>query len=137
MRGIYEKLTEEDGASPEGQVGMEVDLVLDVEGLGDGETASGPGKIPLKYDIEVEWRSWGIKDINVSPRGEVEFEAEILDAEGNVRDTITVSFAFVDIDVDLRWVAGHSYVPESIEIKTDKTGAVLGVELNFYFQSQA
>jgi len=133
MRDIYEKLTED---SSEDQPHMDVVLILNVDGLGDGETAAGPETVPLAYDIEVDWRSWGIKDINVAPRGEIEFEAELIDVDDNVMDTITINLEFEAIEVDLQWIAGHSYVPESIEIRTDRSGKVLGVELNFYFQSQ-
>jgi len=133
MREIYEKLTEEDGASPEDEFSMEVDLDLRVEGLGDGEEASGPEKVLLTYRIELDWRSWGLKDINVAPRGEVEFEVEIV-VDDKLMDTIPVSFDTANTGV--YWVAGHSYVPESLMVKVDNTGKLLESELNFYFQSQ-
>lgn len=134
MREIYEKLTEEAGASSQDEFSYDVDLDLQVDGLGEGEAATGPEKISLTYSIELDWRSWGLKDINVFPRGKVEFEAEIVDVDDNVVDAITVSF---DIgDAELNWVEGHSYVPESLEIRVDRSGKVLSAELNFYFQSQ-
>ena len=136
MRDIYEKLVEEDGASPEDEFSMDVDLELHVEGLGDGEASSVPGKVSLTYRIELDWRSWGIKDINVAPLGEVEFEVEIVDVEDSPVDTIPVNIDFVDVDTALNWVAGHSYVPESLEVSINRSGEITGVELNFYFQSQ-
>lgn len=134
MREIYEKLVEEDGASPESGGSMDVDIELHVDGLGDGEAANGPEKVFLYYAIELDWRSWGIKDINVFPKGEVEFEVEIVDVDDNVVDTVNVS---IDIsDVGISWVQGHSYVPESLMVRIDRSGKLLETELNFYFQSQ-
>jgi len=135
MRDIYEKLTEEDGASPEDVASMDVDLELHVDGLGDGEAVSEPERVSLTYRIEVEWRSWGIKDINVTPIGEVEFEVEIVDdVNGNLIDTINVNFDMGDVKI--HWVQGHSYVPESFMVRVDRSGKLLEAELNFYFQSQ-
>ena len=134
MREIYEKLTEEDGASPQDEFSTDVDLELHVDGLGDGEAVTEPEKVSLTYRIEVEWRSWGIKDINVFPKGEVEFEAEIVDVDDNVVDTVVVSFDMSDVGI--YWVQGHSYVPESLMVRVDRSGKLLEAELNFYFQSQ-
>lgn len=134
MRDIYEKLVEEDGASSQDEFGMDVAIELHVDGLGDGEAVSEPGKVFLKYNIEVEERSWGIKDINVFSKGKVEFEVEVVDIDDNLIDTIDVS---IDMsDVGIYWVQGHSYVPESLMVRVDRSGKLLEAELNFYFQSQ-
>jgi len=93
------------------------------------DIASQPRQVLLTYDIEVEWRSWGIKGINVSPTGVIEFDVEMLDV-----DTLNIC---IDMrDVEIYWVKGHSYVPESLMVRVDKSGKLLEAELSFYFQSR-
>jgi len=136
MREIYEKLVQEDAAASQDTYSSDVDLELYVDGLGEGEITVDPEKVSLTYSIELDWRSWGIKDINVAPKGKIEFEVEIVDVDDNVVDTIVVNIDFGSIDTDLVWAAGHSYVPESLVVRVDRSGRVLSTELNFYFQSQ-
>jgi len=134
MRGIFEKLIEADKTEQD-EFSYDTELELYVDGLEDGEEVSGPKEVNLTYAIYIEWRSWGLKDISVIPKGKIEFEVEITDVNDRVIDTITVS---VDIDnIDLVWVSGHSYVPESLIVRVDRTGKVIDVDLNFYFQDHS
>lgn len=131
MRDIFEKLTEADETTQD-EFSYDTELTLYVDGLEDGEEVRGPKEVNLTYAIYTEWRSWGLKEISVVSKGKIEFEAELVDAEDNVIDTITVSLD--SDDVNLVWVSGASYVPESLEVRVDRTGKLIDVDLNFYFQ---
>ena len=133
MRKILEQLTEADKTGSE-EFSYDTELTLYVDGLEDGEEASGPKEVNLTYSIYTEWRSWGLKDISVIPRGKVEFEVEIVDGEDRVVDTILVKLDLDDKDIPITWVDGASYVPESLEVIVDRDGTLTKAELNFYFQ---
>jgi len=131
MQDIFEKLIEADKTEQD-EFSYDTELTLYVDGLEDGEEAAGPKEVSLTYAIYTEWRSWGLKDISVILKGEVEFEVEIVDAEDNVIDTIIIRFD--SDDAKLMWVSGGSYVPESLEVRVDRTGKLIDADLNFYFQ---
>lgn len=134
MQGIFEKLIEADKTEQD-EFSYDTELTLYVDGLEDGEEIRGPKEVNLTYAIYTEWRSWGLKDISVVLKGEVEFEVEIVDVDENVVDTITVSID--SDDVKLVWVSGAGYVPESLEVRVDRTGKLIDADLNFYFQDHS
>ena len=131
MRDILERLTETDKTSQD-EFSYDTELEVHVDGLEEGEESGGPKEVTLTYSIYTEWRSWGLKDISVVPKGKVEFEVEIVDVEGDVVDTLSIS---VDSDnIGLVWVSGANYVPESFVVRVDRTGKLIEADLNFYFQ---
>jgi len=131
MREIFEKLTEADKTEQD-EFSYDTELEVYVDGLEEGEESSSPKEVNLTYAIYTEWRSWGLKDISVIPKGKIEFEVEIVDVDDRVVDTISVS---IDVEnVDLVWVSGAGYVPESLIVRVDRTGKVIDADLNFYFQ---
>ena len=132
MRKILEKLTEADSD----EFNMDVDITLYVEGLEDGEEHRVTDKVQLLYSIDVDFRSWGIKDISVIPRGLVEFEVEIVDVEDNLVDTLPVKLDFDDKDIPIIWMSGAGYAPESLEVAINRDGTLTKAELNFYFVDQ-
>lgn len=134
MDDIFESMLRTDETESD-EFRSDTDLTLYIDDLADGEEAHGPDSINLTYTIYVEFRSWGIKDIAVSSRGKIEFEVEIVDAEDNEVDTITVSIDAEDIK--LQWVSGAGYAPESLEVRADRTGKLIDAELNFYFQDHS
>lgn len=129
MRELFEKLTDE-------EFNMDVDVTLYVEGLEDGEESRVTDKVQLLYSIDVDYRSWGIKDISVIPRGLVEFEVEIVDMEDNLVDTLLVKLDFDNTDIPIFWVSGAGYAPESLEVAVNRDGTLTKAELNFYFVDQ-
>jgi hypothetical protein len=131
MREIFEKLIEAD-ETEQNEFSYDTELELYVDGLEDGEESTGPKEVNLTYAIYTEWRSWGLKDISVVPKGRVEFEVEIVDVDDNVVDTIPVSID--SDDVTIMMVSGASYAPESFVVRVDRTGKLIDADLNFYFQ---
>lgn len=133
MRKILEKLTEAD----RDEFNMDVDVTLYVDGLEDGEESRVTDKVQLLYSIDIEFRSWGIKDILVIPRGYVEFEVEIMDVNDDLVDTLSVKLDFDNTDIPISWMSGDGYAPESLEVTIARDGTLTNAELNFYFQDQS
>ena len=127
MHDIYEKLLNEDA-----QFHHLAELRVYISDLEDKEHTY-PDEIELKYDVEIEHRSWGIKDIEVLMRGSAEFEVDVLDADDNVVDTIPVNIDFSEIDYQFSWMKGTEYVPESLVVALSKDGRVIRVNVNFYY----
>lgn len=131
MQDIYEKLNEADD-----NYTIEVDSVLVyVHDLKDGEESLGPDKVTMSFDIEIEYRSWGIKDITVTPRGRVNFEVEIVDADNNHVEDLEVDFDFVDVNYDIDWISGSGYTIESLTVEINRDGTVTSVTVGMYFPS--
>ena len=135
MRNLFEKLTEADRAE-QTDFNMDVDVTLYVEGLEDGEESRVTDKVQLLYSIDIEFRSWGIKDILVVPRGVVEFEVEIVDGDDNLVDTLLVKLDLDNTDIPIIWMSGTGYAPESLEVVINRDGTLTKAELNFYFVDQ-
>lgn len=131
MQDIYEKLNEADD-----NYTIEVDSVLVyVHDLKDGEESLGPDKVTMSFDIEIKYRSWGIKDITVTPRGRVNFEVEIVDADNNHVEDLEVDFDFVDVNYDIDWISGSGYTIESLTVEINRDGTVTSVTVGMYFPS--
>ena len=129
MQEMFEKLLNEANESYR----YEVPLHISVDGLEDGEEINAPDKVELKYDIEIEFRSWGIKDIEVSLRDTVEFEVDVLDVDDTVVTTIPIKIDFSEVDYSFSWMAGAGYAAESLEVRIDREGKLLEVDANFYY----
>ena len=129
MRDIYEKLNEADETYT-----VEVeDVFVEVDGLAENEDSRYSGSAQVSFDIDIDFRSWGIKDISIIPRDRVNFEFEIVDAEGNVVDTLEVDFDFVDVDWKIGWTSGSGYAIDSLEVLVNRDGTVKNVELIMYY----
>ncbi len=134
MREIVEKLSNLNEADENYSINVDTVSVY-VDGLKDGEEEQSPDSIRISYDIEIEYRDWGIKDITVTPRGRVEFDVEIVDAEDNHVDTIEVLFDFDAVDWHIDWLPGSGYAAESLTIRINREGGVEDVAVGFYYPS--
>jgi hypothetical protein len=127
LEKVNEQLGEEDFRS-------EVDLHVHVKDIEDAEEINIVDKKKiLTYTIDVEYRSWGIKDISVMPKGVIEFEVEILDADDKVIKTLPVKIDFSTVDCSIEWMEGKSYDPSDLEVYLTKDGKIEEVTLSFYF----
>ena len=132
LEKVNEQLGEEDFRG-------EVNLRVHVKGLVDGEDINiydVDKKKLLTYTIDVEYRSWGIKDISVMPKGVVEFEVEIIDADDKVVKTLPVKIDFSMVDYSIEWMEGKSYAPCDLEVYLTKDGKIEEITLSFYFIHQ-
>jgi len=82
----------------------------------------------INYDINIEYRSWGIKDIDAVPRGQVELDIQV----DNKSEVITVNLD----DVKVYWVAGGAYAPLNLLVFLDEDFGVKEVSLKFMFISK-
>lgn len=132
LEKVNEQLGEEDFRS-------EVDLQVYVKDLEAGEDVNiydVDRKKLLTYTIDVEYRSWGIKDISVMPKGVIEFEVEIIDVDDKVVKTLPVKIDFSTVDCSIEWMEGKSYDPSDLEVYLTKDGKIEEVTLSFYFIHQ-
>jgi len=101
------------------------------EGLSDldDEDMDVPDTVDIEYDIEVDFRSWGIKDLNVSLRGVLEFDLGI----GGKSTPIKIDFA--ETPAEIVWLEGGGYAPAEVHvIISGKDGySVKSVEVDFYY----
>lgn len=134
MLDILEKLHKVNENDGNDDYEMDVDLSVYMEGLQDGEEHRYPDSIHMKYNIQVEYRSWGIKDISVIPREAVGFEVEIIDVNDDIVDTVNVELDF-DQYSKISWVPGAGFAPESIEVTIKRDGTVTDIDFNFYYAS--
>lgn len=130
MRNLLEKLNEQLDESYRSDI--TINAYVDGLKAGEGVTVSDE-KQQLTYDIEVEHRSWGIKDINVTPRGIIEFSVEILDVDDNVVDEIPVRIDFDTMDYNIDWQKGSGYAPDTLDIRLARDGKIKEITLNFFY----
>jgi hypothetical protein len=105
----------------------QVELDLYVKGLNRDEQAKGPDKVDVEFNIQVEHRSWGIKDINIMLRGTTEFDVEILDLDDNEVDVIPVKLDYSSLDYELEWARGGGFTVQSLEVYLDREGTIESV----------
>jgi len=98
----------------------EIDLEIN---SGDG-SVSGPDKIRIDYRFDLEWRSWGIKDIEIALNVNPQFDVTLLDGENS---EVTVPFE----NINITWVPGKHYIPLSLSVEIDEdSGDVKSADLN-------
>jgi len=109
-----------------------------VSGLDDDYYVEAPDNIEIEFDIDVEYRSWGIKDIIVVPRGVIEFEVVLrsnLPDEEDKEEIIPVKVDFSNIETKINWIEGGGIAPAEILIILggEKGNEVVEVEMDFYY----
>jgi hypothetical protein len=113
------------------------DISIDGQKFLGGEVdEEAPKEIEIKYAIEIEHRSWGIDGINVSLKGEVEFDC-ILKAGDNdeYEVTVPVKIDFSKQDVKIDWLEGRVIAPAELRVTLsgEKGSIVKEVEVDFYY----
>lgn len=87
-------------------------------------------KANVSFEIEMEYRSWGIKDISIVPRGVVNFEIEITDTDDKVVNTISGKIDWLEVSYEFNWINGNAYTIEDLEVDMDMRGLVSKVTIN-------
>jgi hypothetical protein len=85
-------------------------------------------KALLKYRIELEYRSWGIKSLYPVFSEPLEVRYSVLDAEGEPGEEKTVSVDLSNAEVE--YYEGSVFSPYEVEVKLDTEGKVLGATVN-------
>jgi hypothetical protein len=86
-----------------------------------------PDPVQLSFDIEMDHRSWGIKDINVTLKDTVSFNVTI----GGVDVPIKIDFGA--ITPMIVWSEGSWYAPAELHVTLDAEHNVQDVEVDFYY----
>lgn len=74
-------------------------------------------KVSIFFDLELDYRSWGLKDVSVSFSEPVSVYAESFDTySGESRGTKEFSIDLNKYISSIDWVAGSSFVPVSLEV---------------------
>jgi len=82
-------------------------------------------KVEISYDVDVEYRSWGIGDITITPRGETSLDV-VVDGE---RRSITLDLDDAEVD----WIEGSVYAPATLSVLVDRDLNVKEITLFCYF----
>ena len=116
-------------------VELSVHFESSASGISDLEV-DAPKTAVLVYEIEVEHRSWGIKDINVTPRSMDEFEVVVhsnLPEEEGKEEVILVKVDFLEIDATISWLEGSGIAPVEVHVTLGKDNRVVSVEIDFFY----
>jgi hypothetical protein len=89
-----------------------------------GSKVVGNFKETVNYRMEIAYRSWGIKDIDVFLTGNVNIEL------GNGR---SINVNFDNVDCVIEWMAGGGYAPEGLEVNIDEQGNIKDCAMGFYY----
>lgn len=79
------------------------------------------GNVRVEYQIDVEYRDFGIKDVNVYPQGEILIDAEVLDDRNN-RTSLQIKIDMSKVRVE--WIAGSGVQPLDMNILINENGEV-------------
>jgi hypothetical protein len=113
----------------------EAELNLSVQGVPKGVDHEQPKKIPVTFRIEEEYRSWGLKDINVSVVKPISFEWELIHIDEN-GDEIKRETKEVTIDpsvIKYSWEEGAGLTASEILVDVDINGKVEACEVSFFY----
>ena len=84
-------------------------------------------KTVIKYDIDVEHRSWGLKGITLSFSKPFEVEVWERDGDGNVINERTIE---VDPkDMNISWKAGSLYSPVGVDVYLNEDLSIRSVDI--------
>jgi hypothetical protein len=89
--------------------------------------------VELVYDIEVDYRSWGIKDINVTPRSMDEFEVVIRSIQTAKEEDVSVKVDFDEVTPSIFWLEGRGVAPAEVHVTLGEDNKVVDVEIDFYY----
>lgn len=113
----------------------EAELNLSVQGVPKGVDHEQPKKIPVTFRIEEEYRSWGLKDINVSVVKPISFEWELI-ILNEVGDEVKRETKEVTIDpstIKYSWDSGAGLTTGEITVEVDMRGNVKSCEVSFLY----
>ena len=86
-----------------------------------------PGPVQISFYIEIEHRSWGLADINVTLKDTVEFTVAIGDVD------VPIRIDFNDVEVKIEWMEGSGYAPAELHITLAADHTIQDVEVDFYY----
>ena len=136
---IYRRITEgKRGTTLKEETGESYRLTVPVNvyfegGTGGEDVIADPPKVIITYDLEVTYRSWGIKDINVTVREVEDFTVAIENSEDLDAEVEQIPVKVAPEACEILWEAGSGYAPDMLEVTLDNAGRVKSCELSFYY----
>lgn len=109
---------------------VEVDFDLSIEGQ-NLDVISAPKTILLYYKMYFEYRSWGIKAIElVFDRPiSINYEVENLDTDERMEKELTIDLS----DAAIEWLEGGPFVPIGINLRLNSNGNVIDKTIDMYY----
>ena len=88
-------------------------------------------EVAVEYKIDIEYRSWGIKDMTPIFDRPVKLWYSILEEKDNAGEQKEVN---VDLsDAEVSYVGGGGWAPEQLDVRLSKDGKVLKKELTMRY----
>lgn len=114
---MYSKLKEATGEDYSYRDEVDVDFYFD-----DFDISADSVKVNIPFSIEVEYRDWGIKDIQIILNGLLNIAYYIVKGESDDEEEQSVS---VELDkLNIEWVSGSSYGISNLDLYINKDGQV-------------
>ncbi len=113
----------------------EAELNLHIPGAYKEYDYEDPKKVSVSFRIEEDYRSWGLKDINVSVVKPISFEWELIHLDGN-GDEVKRETKEVTIDpsiIKYHWSEGAGIGVSEVEVEVDLNGKVKSCEVTFFY----
>ena len=100
-----------------------------------GEDIEVDQTVAIKFEIQIDHRSWGIKGVDCIPKGNAQFHVEITAPD---KDDYDAPVFEKDVVVDLSnaevdYQPGHAYTPASLEVEINRKGEVQKARITFYY----
>lgn len=111
---------------------VELDINIQSKLKGVYYEIEAPKEVTIAYGMELEYRSWGIKDLNITVKHNIEFDLTIIPEGADEGKEVHIKIEPSDIE-KISWVEGRSYTPSSLDVGLDENGNVLDVELFVYY----
>jgi len=93
----------------------EIDVDLSI--INHDDDVDFPNKLPVTYEIDIDYRSWGIKSMHVYFK-----EPLVIEYKKEFDSKYSELKLDLNKDVEIEYVAGGSFTPVSIEIYLDIEG---------------
>ena len=103
-------------------------------GFGDGFVDDCAEYVSAAYRIIPEYRSYGIKDIDVSIIDDIEIEYTVSTPDSSGKLVRTTKDVVITPDVlTYSWVSGSGVVPQALNVRLDNDGVVIEAEIEFSY----
>jgi len=143
MRELYDSIQKQKINEGDDTFVAKVNLSLHKENDGRPEIIDleYSNKIEMTYIVEIEYRSYGIKGIMVSPSGVLNIEYQEVwyddkDDQQSEEKTLEINWSDVQFNQAIyreEWHRGDGYWIEGIEVELDKDGKLKAVIVNIVY----
>jgi hypothetical protein len=106
---------------------------LEINWMGEGDVKAEPTEVQLKYQLNLDHKSWGLAGIELNPVGSVTFEVVVDDySKGDTEEKaireVTLNFDELK-ELHMVWESGKTCSPETLEVTLDQAFKIVDVSL--------